>query len=380
MRNGIDVLLEQEGADLRGMRVGLITNPSGVTAGLESTIDALRRSPGVSLAALFAPEHGLSASVADGQPFASATDRRTGLPIYSLYHGQDKGPTPEMLRGLDALVLDIQDVGARFYTFISSMVEAMTAVAECGLAFIVLDRPNPISGTILEGPILDLAFQSFIGCHNIPIRHGLTMGELARLVNQERSLGAKLTVIPMAGWRREMWFDETGLPWVPPSPAMPNLATATLYPGMCLLEGTNVSEGRGTALPFQVAGAPWVDGYALAEMLNRLDLPGVRFRPSQFRPAASKWLGQLCEGVQVHVRDRQPFRAVRTALHIIAAIRQMYLDQFAWRERHFDLLMGSDATRLALDAGRPLEEIVASWETGLAVFARRRESCLIYAT
>ena len=379
--------------------MGLITNPTGVTPQLEAAAEALLRR-GVKVTALFAPEHGLHASAPDAAAVASGRDRRTGLPVYSLY-GETLRPTPQMLREVDALLFDMQDVGARFYTYIWTMSYAMEAAATVGLPFIVLDRPNPIGGQIVEGPLLEPAFASFVGRAAIPLRHGLTVGELARLFNKgtlieedgspvrpyhlRTPIGAELTVVPMEGWRREMWYDDTGLPWVPPSPAMPTLDAATLYPGTCLLEGTNLSEGRGTALPFQQIGAPWVDGYALADALNALDLSGVRFRAVRFRPTANKWAGQECEGVQLHVMDRQVLRPVTVGLHLIAAVRALHPDRFAWRKPgagearyHFDLLMGTDKVRRQLEAGVAVETIVADWEPERADFKDRRQAHLLY--
>ncbi|MDH7486441.1 MAG: DUF1343 domain-containing protein [Anaerolineae bacterium] len=397
VRPGLEVLLARRLDLLRGQRVGLITNPTGVTPELEGAAEALLRR-GVKVTALFAPEHGLQASAPDGAAVASGRDRRTGLPVYSLY-GETLQPTAQMLREVDVLLFDIQDVGVRFYTYVWTMSYAMEAAAATGMPFIVLDHPNPLGGQIVEGPSLEPACASFVGRAAIPLRHGLTVGELARLFNEHPGIagarasdsflrtpiGAELTVIPMEGWRREMWYDATGLPWVPPSPAMPTPETATLYPGTCLLEGTNLSEGRGTALPFQQIGAPWVDGYALADALNALNLPGVRFRPVRFQPTASKWAGQECEGVHLHVTDRQALRPVTAGLQLIAAVRALHPDRFAWREPeaeegrwHFDLLMGTDKVRRQLETGVPVEAIVAGWEAERADFETQRERVSLY--
>jgi len=406
VHTGLELFLARRLDLLRGRRVGLITNPTGVTSHLEGAAEALLRH-GVKVTALLAPEHGLQASAPDAAAVASGRDRRTNLPVYSLY-GETLQPTPQMLREVDVLLFDMQDVGVRFYTYVWTMSYAMEAAAAAGLPFIVLDRPNPLGGQIVEGPLLEPACASFVGRAAIPLRHGLTVGELARFCNGHVGvpaprasypsplapcpsyflripIGAELAVVPMEGWRREMWYDATGLPWVPPSPAMPTLDTATLYPGTCLLEGTNLSEGRSTALPFQQIGAPWVDGYALADGLKARHLPGVRFRPVRFRPTAGKWAGQECEGVHLHVTDRQALRPVTVGLHLIAAVRALHPERFAWRPPeveegrwHFDLLVGSEGVRRQLEAGVAVETIAAGWEAERADFAAQGERVLLY--
>ena len=368
---------ETEGRGLKGRRVGLITNPTGVNRDLVSTVDLLHQHPDVELVALFGPEHGVRGEVQDGLAVEAYTDPVTGLPVYSLY-GDTPKPTQEMVAGLDTLAFDIQDVGVRFYTYLSTMVLAMEAAADYGLQFVVLDRPNPLTGVKVEGPLLDPAFQSFVGCGPVPIRHGLTLGELALFFNAERGIGADLTVVPLAGWTREQWYDETGLAWIPPSPNMPTLDTATVYPGTCLFEGTNLSEGRGTTKPFEWIGAPWIDGTAWARALNDLDLPGVRFRPVTFRPTFSKFAGESCQGVQVHVRDRDCFKPVRTGLAMLATARQRWPEHFEWKPDHFDRLMGTDRVRLALDQGTAVEEIGADWEAAEADFVRRSQRYWLY--
>jgi uncharacterized protein YbbC (DUF1343 family) len=372
---GIDVLLNQRLDLITGRQVGLISNASGVTRDLSSNVDALRRAPDVHLAALFGPEHGFEAVAADGASVGSTFDARTGLPVYSLY-GEVRKPTSEMLAGLDVLIFDIQSVGVRFYTYVTTLLYAMQAAAEHALTFIVCDRPNPIGGEILEGPLLERGFESFIGPGPLPIRHGLTLGELARLYNQSWGVGCDLTVVPCAGWKRAMWFDDTRLPWVPPSPAMPWPETTIVYPGTCLVEGTNLSEGRGTALPFHLLGAPWADDQVLAKALNRLDLPGVRFRPAVFQPTAGKWAGQRCGGVQLHVTDRESFRPVTSGLYVLATVRALYREEFAYLESgesgdrpHIDLLIGTARIRHALDAGVSVSDLVAAWAGELEGFA-----------
>jgi len=381
VKTGLDVLLAEKLHLLRGRRVGLVTNPTGVTSDLESTVDALHRAQGVQLAALFGPEHGFRASAPDGVAVASDRDRRTGLPVHSLY-GPTKKPTPEMLAGLDVLVFDLQDCGARFYTYTWTLLYCLEA-AENGLSLLVLDRPNPIGGEAVEGPVLDRRFASFVGDWAIPIRHGMTLGELATLFN--RTIGADLTVVRMQGWQRAMWFDDTGLPWVLPSPNLPTLEAATVYPGTCLVEGTTLSEGRGTGRPFEFVGAPWIDGDDLALALNALRLPGVRFRPVAFAPTTSKHSGSTCGGVQVHVLDRQAFRPVETGVYLLATIKRLYPGDFRWlptswegQPPHIDLLAGTDRLRQALDAGVPVPDIVAEWQPGLAAFLQEREEVLLY--
>lgn len=382
VRCGLDTILEERRDLLQGQRVGLVTSASAVTRMVTPAVDALRAA--CDLVALFAPEHGLTAHAADGAAVPYTVDVRTGLPVYSLY-GESKKPTAEMLAGLDVLLFDIQDVGVRFYTYIWTMSYVLESAAEQGVPLIILDRPNPIGGQICEGPLVEPGYESFVGRYLIPLRHGMTVGELAQFFNRARGLNAGVTVIKAEGWRRSMWFDEAGLPWVPPSPAMLRLETAIVYPGTCLLEGTNVSAGRGTATPFESIGAPWIDGYRLASALNDLSLPGVRFRPTFFTPWASKHQGQTCQGVFVHVMDREAFRPLRAGLHVVAAIRSLWPTDFAWlqsswegRPAHFDLLIGNGWVREQIDAGHPVDPIVASWQQELVRFEERRRQYLLY--
>jgi uncharacterized protein YbbC (DUF1343 family) len=378
---GLSVLFRDYPERLKGRSVGLITNPTGVDARLQSNVTLFGRHPDLRLAALFSPEHGIWGSAADGFQIASTTDERRRIPIYSLY-GETRRPTREMLEGIDALAYDIQDVGARFYTYISTLLLTMTAAAECGVDFLVLDRPNPIRGDRVEGNLLQPAFQSFVGQHPLPIRHGMTVGELARLFKAELNLNLRLEVIPMTGWRRSMWYNETGLPWVPPSPNMPTLDTATLYPGTCLIEGTNLSEGRGTAKPFEWIGAPWIDADAWAGELNALNPPGVRFQPVCFTPTASKHANMLCHGVQAHITDRDRLQPIDVGLHLIATALRAYPNEFAFRQSgeryYFDLLAGTDKLRLELMKGKSPEEIMREWQMETGRFAGRREPYLLY--
>jgi len=381
---GLDLLISTQLDLVRGKRVGLVTHPAAMLPDLTSAVDALLDAD-VRLTALFGPEHGFDGSAADGAAIGDAVHPRTGLPVFSLY-GPTREPTLAMLTDVDLLVFDMQDVGARFYTFISTLFYVLRGAAGAGKPVIVLDRPDPINGARVEGPLVEPGLESFVGIVPIPIRHGLTTGELAVYLNAEHRLGADLTVIELHGWRRGMWFDQTGLPWVSPSPGMPQLSTATVYPGMCLVEGTNLSEGRGTALPFEIVGAPWLDGYELAQSLNKLELPGVRFRPLYFIPSAGKHAGQKCSGAQVHVIDREALCPVTTGLHVIAAGRAQAPDKFeflqsSWEGRppHFDLLTGVVAVREGLAAGKPVDEIVAPWAAVEAQFEEKRRPYLLYS-
>jgi len=383
IKTGLELLVSAQLDLVRNRRVGLVTHPGAVLPDLTDAVDALLGA-GIRLTALFGPEHGLEGAAADGAAVGDSVHTRTGLPVYSLY-GPVKEPTAEMLSDVDVLVFDMQDVGARFYTFISTLFYVMRGAARTGRPVIVLDRPNPINGVSIEGPLIEPGLESFVGIVSIPIRHGLTIGELARYINGEFELGADLTVIPMQGWRREMWFDQTGLPWVPLSPGLPQLSTATVYPGMCCIEGTNLSEGRGTALPFELVGAPWLEGHALAHALNGLELPGLRFRPVALAPWASKHSGQTCGGVQVHVMNRETFHPVVAGLHVVAACRAQAPDRFeflssSWEGRppHLDLLLGDARLREGLAASVPVDELTAEWAAITAAWIEKRRPHLLY--
>jgi len=370
---GLDVLREAGFEPLMGARVGLVTNQTGRARDGATTIDLLAAAPGVELVALFSPEHGIR-GVMDG-PVSSSRDTRTGLPIHSLY-GDTRRPTAEMLQGLDTLVVDLQDVGARFYTYATTMAYLLEAAAARGLRVMVLDRPNPIGGVDVEGPILDESSTGFTGYFPSPVRHGLTLGELARLFNTERGIGAALEVVAMRGWQRETWFDQTGLRWVDPSPNMRNLHQALLYPGIGAIEGSNLSVGRGTDTPFEQIGAPWIDGPELARELNTRRLPGVRVYPLRFSPSSSRFAGELCEGVFFIVTDRDAVRPVRLGLEVAAALYRLYGDQF-------DLdavarLLGSRDTLVRIRAGDPPWEIAAGWAEGEAAWRRLRVPYLLY--
>jgi len=375
VRTGLDILVHEQAHLLINQRVGLVSMPAAVLPDLTLSLDALR-SAGINVTALFGPEHGFSGAALDGVDVGHATDPRTGLPVYSLY-GAIHEPTSEMLAKIDVLVFDMQDVGVRFYTYLSTLFHVLCGAGKFDKPIFVLDRPNPITGNFVEGGPIAPGFESFVGIVDIPMRHGMTLGELAHYMNAEYALNADLRVIEMDGWQREMWFDETGLPWVPTSPAMPRLSTATLYPGMCLLEGTNLSLGRGIALPFEVCGAPWLDGYALANAMNGLQLPGARFRATVFTPSASNHAGSECGGVQVHVTDRESLRPVEMALHLIATARCFSGDAWMWNP-HFERLAGDGTLRSALEAGTSVAEILATWEESISVFVHQREKYMLY--
>lgn len=375
VKTGLDILVHEQAHMLKNQSVGLASMPAAVLPDMTSSFDALQGG-GFHVTALFGPEHGFGGAALDGAHVNNAIDQRTGLPIYSLY-GETNQPTPEMLTNVDVFIFDMQDVGVRFYTYLSTLFYILRGAGKARKPVLVLDRPNPITGTRVEGGPIAPGFESFVGIINIPLRHGMTLGELALYMNAEYALHADVHVMEMQGWQREMWFDETDLPWVPTSPAMPHLSTATFYPGMCLLEGTNLSLGRGTALPFEVCGAPWLDGYGLAETLNGLQIPGVRFRATTFTPSASNHAGSECLGIQVHLTDRDSFRPVAMALHLLIAARCLSGDAWAWNQ-HFERLAGGGSLRTALESGSNVSDIVATWQESISSFTQRREKYLLY--
>jgi uncharacterized protein YbbC (DUF1343 family) len=374
---GLEVLVAEQQSLIAGKRVGLITNHTGIDRRGNHSIDLISKVPGARLTALFAPEHGIRGVIEAGGNVVDTVDERSGVPVYSIY-GTVQRPTLEMLKDVDILLFDIQDVGVRFYTFISTMGEGMEAAAGKGIPFVVLDRPDAVGGVRIEGPVLDLKFRSFVGAYPIPIRFGMTLGELAGFHNDRMAKKADLKVVRMKNWKRAMWYDQTGLPWVPPSPNIPTLASAAVYPGTCLIEGTNVSEGRGTTLPFELIGAPWIDGARLAEEMRKADLPGVIFRPAGFTPTFSKHQGQVCQGVQIIVMERDRFEAVRTGVHLIRAIKSLWPGKFEWRPSSIDRLSGTDRLRLAIDRGDSPETILASWEAALEEYDAVRRKYLLY--
>ena len=371
---GIDVLEAGGFRPLQGRRVGLITNATGVDRAGRRTLDVLAAAPGVTLLAAFSPEHGLETNL-DTEDIASGRDARTGVPVYSLY-GKTRRPTSEMLRGIDTLVFDIQDAGARFYTYITTLGYALEEAARAGLRFVVLDRPNPIGGVKVEGPLLDADARSFIGYFPMPVRHGMTVGELARMFNAEQHLGADLTVIPMQGWKREDWYDATGLAWINPSPNLRSLEQAALYPGVGLLEFSNVSVGRGTAHPFEVVGAPWIDGTLLKERLEQRRIPGVRFTAVRFVPSQSVFVGESCEGVRIAIIDREALSPVALGIEMAAALRALYPRRY--RLENIARSLGSRETLARLLRGDDPAAIARDWERENAAFLSRRSRYLIY--
>ncbi len=372
---GIDVLEQENFETVRGKGLGLITNPTGVTRDLRSTVDVLHSRRDFKLLALFGPEHGIRGDVYGGDKVRDGTDPVTGLPEYSLY-GQTRKPTADMLRGIDALVYDIQDVGCRSYTFISTMAECMEAAAEHNVEFIVLDRPNPLTGNRIEGNILDPAFRSFVGKFEIPYVYGLTCGELAKLLNEEGMLTngvkCKLTVVKMKGWRRGMWFDETGLPWVPTSPHVPHSRTAMFYAATGIMGELHViSEGVGYPLPFELAGAPWVSATLFADLLNKRQLPGVHFRPMTFKPYYGPHEKTRCGGVQIHITDRDKVNLVAIQFHIMDVHQKLYEKHLLFggrRDSMFDKACGTDMVRNMFKEGRSAEEVLKAWDTGAEKF------------
>jgi len=334
----IDHLAELWPKKLRGARIGALLHPASVSSKLEHASRILERYSGelFRLAALFGPQHGFLGQTQDNMiEWKSYEHPRLGIPVFSLY-GEQREPTADMVCGLDALVVDLQDIGSRFYTFIWTLYLCMRACEKFDVDVVVLDRPNPINGVTTEGPVLDPNYKSFVGMHPISVRHGRTIGELAQQFREEAFPKCRLSILPMKNWEREMWFDQTGLPWVMPSPNMPTLDTATVYPGMCLLEGTNVSEGRGTTRPFEVFGAPFIDTDALCRELNDLKLRSVFFRENYFQPTFQKFVGERCGGAQIHVLDRERFRPFETGVEIIRRIRKLYPDSFAWKQPPYE--------------------------------------------
>jgi len=387
MKPGLEVLLESKLDLLDCARVGLIVNPTSINSRFEHAADLFRQRQRINLTALFGPQHGIRGETQDNMiEWQSFRDPRTGVPAYSLY-GEARKPTPEMLENVDVLVFDLQDVGTRVYTFVYTMALAMEAARENGKRFIVLDRPNPIGGVQLEGNLLESDFSSFVGMYPIPMRHGMTIGELALMFKKEFGTGCELEVVKMEGWKREMYFDQTGLPWVMPSPNIPTPDTTTVYPGSVMFEGTNVSEGRGTTRPFEIIGAPFIDPDVLTAWLNNDHLPGVTFRPLHFQPTFHKFAGESCGGIQLHVVDRDSFKPVITAVAIISAIRRLWPNNFQWKQPpyeyvfdklSFDVINGSARLREQIESDIPVAEIEASWRDGLIDFAKLREEYLLY--
>ena len=368
---GVDRLQESPYRErVEGKRIGLVTNHTGVNCRLESTEAILSRIPGARLTALFAPEHGIRGDSQAGRKIDSV-----GI-VHSLY-GDERAPAPEMLDQVEVLVFDIQDVGTRFYTYISTMLESMKAAAREGIPFLVLDRPVPIDGTRVEGPVLEEGNESFVGSFQLPVRYAMTPGELALLLNSELKLQAQLDVVPLKGWKRNRWFDETGLTWISPSPNMATLETASIYPGFCLIEGTNLSEGRGTTHPFELVGAPWLKRDELVERLNRLGLPGVRFRAQDFEPWFSKYQGEMCRGIQIHITNRSAFQPIQTVLHFLSEVVRIHPSEFQF-QASFDRLAGNSWIQLELSKGTRPQEMQSRWQPRLRRFLKLRKQFLLY--
>lgn len=386
VRSGLDVLVAEDCARLRGRRTGLLVHPAAVDRRLRHAVALLHASLGRDLRCLFGPQHGIRGETQDNMiEWEGFTEPTTGLPVYSLY-GRHRQPTPQMLDEIDVLVVDLQDVGARYYTFVWTMLLCLEACAATRKQVVVLDRPNPLSGRV-EGNVLDPAYRSFVGLAPLPMRHGLTIGELALYLRDQRRLDVEVAVVEMEGWRRRMWYDQTGLPWVMPSPNLPTLTSATVYPGFCLLEGTELSEGRGTTRPFEICGAPYIEPEQLAASVRQWRLPGCVLRPLWFEPTFQKYAGQVCGGCQVHVTDRAQFQPVLTATAVLAAVLQLWPEHFAWRQPPYeyetqklpiDILAGTDRYRTALEAGRQPAAIVAEWQAECDAFCEASRDFLRY--
>jgi len=387
VRVGIERLLDEDRSLVAGARVALVSNPASIDGRIRHAAGILADDPGINLVALFGPQHGFRSDLQDNMiETPHARDRQRRIPIYSLY-SETREPTAEMLRDIDVLVIDLQDVGTRVYTYIYTMANCMRAAARHGVRVVICDRPNPVGGTAVEGATLRPEWASFVGQFPIPLRHGMTVGEIARLFNQEFSIGAALDIVPLEGWRRSMYFDDTGLPWVMPSPNIPTLDSTIVYPGAVLFEGTMLSEGRGTTRPFELIGAPWIDGESLADAMNARGLPGVYFPATFFEPTFQKHAKQTCGGCQLHVRDREAFQPVRAAVELIDEFRRQNPSAFAWRQPPYeyehdkwpiDILYGSDRLRTTIDSGGDISRLIASWRDDEDAFRKMREKYLIY--
>lgn len=388
IRTGLDLIERNWPRKFDGARIGLLVHPASVNRNLEHAVSVCLRSRKFKLAALFGPQHGIRGETQDNMvEWTGFHDDNTGLPVYSLY-GEVRKPSQEMLCDIDVMVVDLQDIGSRYYTFIWTLALVMTSCRDAGKAVVVLDRPNPIGGSLTEGPVLDENYRSFVGLYPIPVRHGMTIGEIA-LFLQSFNPGIDLAVITMKGWKRGMWFEDTGLPWVLPSPNMPGVDTAMVYPGICLLEGTNLSEGRGTTRPFEIFGAPFINPDTLIKKLSEFDLPGVIFRPLSFLPTFQKYAGELCGGAQIHVTERRKFRPFKTGVAIIKAIFELYGDFFSWKSPPYeyeknllpiDILAGTDRLRRDIEGGRSVKEMEKWWTEELKIFNKSiRNSYIIYS-
>jgi uncharacterized protein YbbC (DUF1343 family) len=384
---GLDLIEKKWPKDLKDARVGLVVHPASMNRKLEHAITVSRRTKKFQLTTLFGPQHGILGQTQDNMiEWEGFRDPATGLPIYSLY-GKTRKPRREMLTNIDALVIDLQDVGSRYYTFIWTLELCMQACKEAGKTVVVLDRPNPIAGHLTEGPLLRPEFSSFVGLRPLSVRHGMTIGETGAYLHDAFHTGLDYRVIPLQSWKRKLWFDQTGLPWVMPSPNMPTLDTAAVYPGMCLFEGTNISEGRGTTRPFEIFGAPFIHSETIVNMLREFKLPGVAFRPLSYQPTFQKFSGILCNGAQIHVTDREKFRPFKTGVAILKAIHNTYPRDFRWKEPPYeyedvnlpiDILAGTDRLRKEIEAWKELDEMESWWREEAKAFDKIRKKYLIY--
>lgn len=384
---GIEKLLQEGSGRLKGARVGLICNQSSVTHDFSHAADVLSEVREYKLAALFGPQHGIRGDVQDNMVETPHTiDSDTGLPVHSLY-SETREPTEQMLEGLDALVFDMQDVGCRIYTFVYTLANCMRAAKKYGKLVVVCDRPNPVNGARVAGNLLEEGFESFVGQFQLPTRHGMTVAELARMFNEHWGIGCDLEIVKMEGWERAQWLDETGAPWVLPSPNIPTLESATVFPGTVHLEGTQMSEGRGTTRPFELVGAPYIDATKLCKVLNNYGFEGVKYRPANFLPTFQKHSGRTCGGAQIHVTDRERFEPVTAGLAVVKTAYDLYRDDFRWKEppyeyvfdkKPFDVIAGTDKVRKALERGDSIEDLERSWQADLEGFKKVRERFLLY--
>ena len=388
VKAGIDIFEKNLPRRLKGTRVGLLVQPASVNRGLEHTAGLIQKSRKIELKTLFGPQHGIRGETQDNMvEWEGFQDKQTGLTVFSLY-GNSRKPTPEMLKDIDMLIIDLQDIGSRYYTFIWTMELCMQACMEMKKSVVVLDRPNPIGGHMTEGPLLNEQYSSFVGQRPLPVRHGMTIGEIGNYLHNEFYPSLDSHVLAMQGWERKMWFDGTGLPWVMPSPNMPTLDTAMVYPGMCLLEGTNLSEGRGTTRPFEIFGAPFIEPDLLVNRLNEYNLSGIIFRPMYFQPTFQKHMGELCGGAQMHVTDREKFRPFKTGVAVIKAIHSLYQNQFAWKQPPYeyeyekmpvDILSGTDRLRRDIENDVSLDRMEAWWREECMQFNKNmRKKYLLY--
>ncbi len=387
VRPGIEVLLEKKIDLIKGERVGAVVHPASILPNIRHTVDALTGCSDFRLVSLLGPQHGARGEKQDNMVESDFyQDPDTGLPVHSLY-GKTRRPTEAMMRDLDVLLFDLQDVGTRVYTFIYTMTYCMEACAGFGKRMIVLDRPNPINGRQVEGNLLDPEYRSFVGLYPIPMRHGMTTGELALFFNTEYGIGCDLTVVEMEGWKRNFWFDQTDLPWIPPSPNLPTIDSVAVYPGSVLVEGTCLSEGRGTTRPFEMIGAPFINSRSFAARLNTLNLPGVWFRPAYFQPTFQKWAGQMCGGVQIHVQDRNAYEPYWTGISILSVAHELYPESFRWREPPYEyerdklpieILCGCRSIPESILQGVPPDQMKKSWQRDITAFLRQRAPYLLY--